>query len=111
MLSDFLFRLRALFQRKTVESELDQELRAHLENEVEKYQAAGLLGPYYQDIDVFAPLVLDSYLENGNVRAGTIRVEIVGACSCVLQCRRRAGEKPVLHDEPRGLIKRTRCAV
>jgi hypothetical protein len=42
MLTDFLFRLRALFQRKTVESELDQELRAHLENEVEKYQAAGL---------------------------------------------------------------------
>src|SRR6266849_5684592 len=42
MFRDLLFRLRALFQRKTVESELDQELRAHLENETEKYVAAGL---------------------------------------------------------------------
>src|SRR6266403_3713585 len=42
MLRDLLFRFRALFQRKTVESELDQELRAHLENETEKYLAAGL---------------------------------------------------------------------
>src|SRR5882757_6986578 len=42
MLRDLLFRLRALSQRKTVESELDQELRAHLENETEKYVAAGL---------------------------------------------------------------------
>src|SRR6266478_915761 len=42
MLRDLLFRLRALFQRKAVESELDQELRAHLENETEKYVAAGL---------------------------------------------------------------------
>jgi predicted permease len=42
MLSDLLFRLRALQQQKAVESELDQELRAHLENETEKYVAAGL---------------------------------------------------------------------
>src|SRR5712671_6328211 len=42
MLRDLLFRLRALSQRKTVESELYQELRAHLENETEKYVAAGL---------------------------------------------------------------------
>src|SRR6266404_5990388 len=42
MFRDLLFRLRALAQRKTVESELDQELRAHLENETEKYVAAGL---------------------------------------------------------------------
>src|SRR6267154_6750106 len=42
MLRDLLFRLRALFQRKAVESELDQELRAHLENETEKHVAAGL---------------------------------------------------------------------
>src|SRR5882762_9050192 len=42
MLRDLLFRLRALSQRKTVESDLDQELRAHLENETEKYVTAGL---------------------------------------------------------------------
>ena len=41
MLSDLLFRLRALLQRKTVESELEQELRAHLENQIGKYTAAG----------------------------------------------------------------------
>jgi putative ABC transport system permease protein len=41
MFRDLLFRLRALLQRKAVESELDQELRAHLENETEKYVAAG----------------------------------------------------------------------
>jgi len=41
MLSDLLFRLRALLQRKTVESELEQELRAHLENQIGKYRAAG----------------------------------------------------------------------
>src|SRR5712672_530784 len=42
MLLDLLFLLRALSQRKTVESDLDQELRAHLENETEKYVTAGL---------------------------------------------------------------------
>jgi putative ABC transport system permease protein len=42
MLPDLLFRLRAFFQRKAVESELEQELRAHFENEIEKYVIAGL---------------------------------------------------------------------
>ena len=42
MLSDLLFRLRALFRRNAVEAEVDAELRAHLENEVEKYVAAGV---------------------------------------------------------------------
>jgi predicted permease len=41
MLNDLLFRLRALFRRKTLESELDQELRAHLENEIARYVATG----------------------------------------------------------------------
>ena len=34
MFDDLRFRLRAFFHRKTVESELDEELRAHLENEI-----------------------------------------------------------------------------
>ena len=42
MFSDLLFRIRALFRRKTVESELDAELRAHLQHEAEKYVASGV---------------------------------------------------------------------
>ena len=42
MFDDLRFRLRAFFHRKTVESELDEELRAHLENEIAKYVAAGV---------------------------------------------------------------------
>ena len=34
------------------------------------------LGPYYQD-EIFAPLVLDSYASQGNVRAGKMRVQII----------------------------------
>jgi predicted permease len=42
MLSDLTFRLRALFRRDAVEAELDDELRAHFEKQVEKYEASGL---------------------------------------------------------------------
>jgi len=42
MLSDLLYRLRALFRRKSMETELDEELRAHLEHQVEKYVQSGL---------------------------------------------------------------------
>ena len=42
MLGDLLFRLRALFQRNAVESELDEELASHLENEIGKHVACGL---------------------------------------------------------------------
>src|SRR6267378_8310049 len=42
MLTDLLFRLRAIFQRKKVETELDNELRAHYEHEVAKYVKAGM---------------------------------------------------------------------
>ena len=34
------------------------------------------LGPYYQD-EIFAPLVLDSYASQGNVRARKMRVQII----------------------------------
>ena len=34
MLSDLVFRLRALFRRNTVEAELDDELRFHFEQQV-----------------------------------------------------------------------------
>jgi putative ABC transport system permease protein len=35
------------------------------------------LGRYYQGIEIFAPLVLDSYVSNGSLRAGKIRVQIL----------------------------------
>jgi predicted permease len=42
MLSDLLYRLRALFRRRSMEAELDEELRAHFELHVEKYIRSGL---------------------------------------------------------------------
>jgi predicted permease len=42
MLNDLRFRLRALFRRKAMESDLDEELRFHFEHEVEKYIHAGM---------------------------------------------------------------------
>lgn len=42
MLSDLLYRMRALLRRSSVEAELDEELRAHLERQTEKYIKAGL---------------------------------------------------------------------
>src|SRR5271170_4266623 len=42
MLNDLLFRLRALFRRNAVETELGEELIFHFENEVEKYKRAGM---------------------------------------------------------------------
>src|SRR5215469_17891331 len=42
MLSDLLYRLRALFQRKKVERELDDELRFHFDRHVQKGMESGL---------------------------------------------------------------------
>lgn len=42
MLRDFLFRLRTLLRRSRAESDLDEELRFHLEREAEKYGSAGI---------------------------------------------------------------------
>jgi putative ABC transport system permease protein len=42
MLSDLLYRLRALFQRNTVEGELDEELRFHTERQVQARMKSGL---------------------------------------------------------------------
>src|SRR5688572_11543200 len=40
--TDVVFRLRALFARKRVEREIDEELRFHFDRQVEAYQKAGL---------------------------------------------------------------------
>ncbi len=42
MISDLLYRLRSLFQRRSVESELQDELQFHLDNEIEKLLRAGV---------------------------------------------------------------------
>src|SRR2546426_10703349 len=42
MLSDVMLRLRALVTRSTVERELDEELRFHVERQVESYLRAGM---------------------------------------------------------------------
>jgi predicted permease len=41
MLSDLLYRLRALFSRNEMDAEADEEIRNHLEHEAEKYRRAG----------------------------------------------------------------------
>jgi predicted permease len=42
MLQDLRFRLRALFQKNAMDLELNEELRFHFENEVEKHKRAGM---------------------------------------------------------------------
>src|SRR5579864_5254156 len=42
MLNELLYRLRALVRRSAVESELDEELRFHFAQQVEKYVRSGL---------------------------------------------------------------------
>ena len=42
MVSDLLYRLRALFRRSSIEADLEQELREHLEHQVEKYLRSGV---------------------------------------------------------------------
>ena len=42
MIGDLLFRLRALFRRKSMETALDEELRSHLDRQAEKYEKSGL---------------------------------------------------------------------
>lgn len=41
MLSDLLYRLRALFHRQEMDAEVDEELRDHLDREAERYRRVG----------------------------------------------------------------------
>ena len=43
MLNDLRYRLRALFHRRKMDAEVDEELRDHLEREAEKYRRTGLV--------------------------------------------------------------------
>ena len=42
MLSDLTYRVRAIFRRERLNDELDEELRAHIERETEKYIRSGI---------------------------------------------------------------------
>ena len=42
MFTDWIFRLRSLFQRQVVEQELDEELRFHLDQQIASYMSQGL---------------------------------------------------------------------
>ena len=42
MFSDITYRLRALFRRRQLDSEVDEELRDHLEREIERYIRSGV---------------------------------------------------------------------
>ena len=44
MLSDLLYRFPAVLRRNSVEAELEDELRAHLEHQIAKYVQSGLTG-------------------------------------------------------------------
>jgi hypothetical protein len=44
MFSDLWFRVRAVFRRRSVERELDEELWFHVERQVEKYVHDGMTG-------------------------------------------------------------------
>lgn len=64
MFSDLLFRLRSHFQRKAVESELDHELRFHLEQQIEEFVKSGLsreearaCSPWRSEMRIAAPYV------------------------------------------------------
>ena len=42
MLKELFFRLRSVFRRETVESEMEEELRFHSERQLEKYLKTGM---------------------------------------------------------------------
>jgi hypothetical protein len=42
MISDLLYRIRSLFRRDVVETEMNEELRFHFEQQVQKYVSSGL---------------------------------------------------------------------
>jgi predicted permease len=60
------------------------------------------LGPYYEEIDVFAPLVLESYVKDGNLRAGFVRVQIAARLKHGVNLEQARSETEVLARQLRG---------
>jgi predicted permease len=54
------------------------------------------LGPYYQELEIFAPLVLDSYASQGNVRAGKMRVQIIARLKAEVTLQQARSEAEII---------------
>ena len=60
------------------------------------------IGPYYEDIEIFAPLVLHAYASQGKLRAGTVRVRIVARLRPGVTLERVRSETEVISQQLRG---------
>jgi predicted permease len=60
------------------------------------------IGSYYQDIEIFAPLVLDAYRSQGKLRAGTVRVRIVARLKPGATLDQVRSETEVIAQQMRG---------
>jgi len=54
------------------------------------------LGPYYEELEIFAPLVLDSYASQANVRAGKMRVQIIARLKTGVTLQQARSEAEVI---------------
>jgi len=60
------------------------------------------IGPYYEDIEIFAPLVFDAYANQGKLRAGSVRVRIVARLKSVVTMDQARSETEVIARQLRG---------
>jgi putative ABC transport system permease protein len=60
------------------------------------------IAPYYEDIEIFAPLVLDSYAREGKLRAGAVRVRIVARLKPGVSVDQARSETEVIAQQLRG---------
>src|SRR6266436_1632044 len=54
------------------------------------------LGPHYEELEIFAPLVLDSYASQANVRAGKMRVQIIARLKTGVTLQQARSEAEVI---------------
>src|SRR5882762_8115039 len=54
------------------------------------------LGPYYQELEIFAPLVLETYAGQGNARAGKMRVQIIARLKTGVTLQQARSEAEVI---------------
>src|SRR5437660_187158 len=61
----------------------------------------GSIGPYYEDMEIFAPLVLDAYASQGKLRAGIVRVRIVARLKPGVTLEQARSETEVIAEQLR----------
>ena len=61
------------------------------------------IGPYYEDLEIFAPLVLDSYASQGKLRSGIVRVRIVARMRPDVTLDQARSETEVIAQQLKGL--------